>query len=100
MADEHEVVDLGPAADARFSDGGAVDAGVRLNFDVILDHDGRILHNFVPSAIRAFREAEPVAPDHRAVLKDYPVPDGASFSHHRLRMREEMIANSRVPVNR
>src|SRR4029077_11053294 len=68
MADQHEVIDLRPAADARFSDGCAVDAGIGLNFDVILDDDGRVLHNLVPPPIRAFCETEPVAADDHAIL--------------------------------
>ena len=34
VADLDEVVDFRPAADARFADRGAVDAGARLNFHV------------------------------------------------------------------
>lgn len=35
VADDDEVVELGAAADAGFADGGAVDAGVGLDLDVI-----------------------------------------------------------------
>ena len=39
MADLHEVVDLDAASDASFADAGAIDAGVRLHFNIVFDDD-------------------------------------------------------------
>src|ERR1700693_2757422 len=51
MADQHQIVNFCAAADARFADGGAVDAGIGLDLDVILDHHRSILLDLVPTAV-------------------------------------------------
>ena len=43
-----EVVDLGPRGDAGFSDGGAVDGGVGLDFYVVAEDGGAGLEDLVP----------------------------------------------------
>ncbi len=48
VTDEHEVVDFCAVADARFADGGAVDAGVGLNFHVVFENGGAGLDDFMP----------------------------------------------------
>ena len=68
VSDKDQVVDFCAVADARFADGGAVDAGVGLNFDVVFEHGGARLDDFVPGAVLAFGEAEAVGSDDCAVL--------------------------------
>jgi len=55
-------------ADARFTNGGAVNAGIGLNFHVIFENGGARLNDFVPRAVLAFGEAEAVGSDDCAVL--------------------------------
>src|ERR1700674_5160463 len=43
MANEHEVVDLCAAGNARFTDRRAIYASIGLNLDVVLDDHGRVL---------------------------------------------------------
>ena len=52
VADLDEVVDFGAGVDAGFADGGAVDGGVGLDFDVVFE-DGRAgLEDLVPGCRR------------------------------------------------
>ena len=69
MAHLHQVVYFNPAADAGFADAGAVDARVRLDLDIVLDHDRRGLRDFVPRALAGFRETKTVGTDDYAVLQ-------------------------------
>ena len=48
VPDQDQIVDFRAAANARFPDGGAIDAGIGLNFDVVLDHHRSMLHDLVP----------------------------------------------------
>ena len=52
VADLDEVVDLGAGVDAGFADGGAVDAGVGLDFDVVFEDGGAGLEDLVPACRR------------------------------------------------
>ena len=99
MADQDQVVDLGAAADARFADGGAVDAGVGLNFDVVFENRGAGLQHLVPAAVLLLGEAEAIAADDRAILQDDAIADAAEFANHSVGMGEEMIADFRAAIN-
>ncbi len=48
MADHDEVVDFGAAVDAGFADGGAVDGGVGLNLDMVVEDSDAGLGDLVP----------------------------------------------------
>src|SRR6266699_5500585 len=63
MAYENQIINFSAATDARLSDRGAVDARVRLDLHVILDHYGSMLQNLVPAPIRPLRESESIAPN-------------------------------------
>src|SRR5580658_5123823 len=99
MADDDKVVQLGAATNARFSDRGAVDARVRLDFDIVLKHGGAGLLHLVPGAVFLLGEAETVAADNGAVLQDDAVSDAAEFADHGMGVREEVIANACALVN-
>src|SRR5579883_2851609 len=45
MADEHQVINLGAAADAGFADRCAIHAGIRLHFNVVLENSRSGLRN-------------------------------------------------------
>ncbi len=78
VADEDQVVKLGAAADARLADGGAVDAGVGLDFDVVFQDGGAGLQHFVPAAVRLLGEAKAIRADDDAVLQDDAVAEFGS----------------------
>src|ERR1700687_1045653 len=98
VADENQIVNFRAAPYARLSDCGAVDARVRLDLHVILDHDRSMLQDFVPAPIRALRKSEPIASDDHAALQDHSISDAAVFSHDGLRMREEIVSNLYVSI--
>ena len=73
-----KIIDFGSAADAGFTDGGAVNAGVGLDFDVVFK-DGRSgLEDLVPGrGFAGFGEAEAVGADDGTVLEGHVVPEDA-----------------------
>ena len=93
VADLHQVVDLYAASDAGFADAGAVDAGVRLDFDIVFDDDRSRLRNLVPAAFRSLGEAKAIGADHDAVLQQHVVAEAAVLAHHGVRVREEVVAD-------
>ena len=93
MADLHKIVDLHPAPDVSFADAGAVDAGIRLDFHIVFDHDGRRLRNLVPLSFGSLGEAESVGADDDAVLQEDVVADPAILADYRVRMRKEIVAD-------
>ncbi len=73
VADHDEVVDLGAGVDACLADGGAVDGGVGLNLDVVVEDGDAGLEDFVPCGsvgrgCIVAGEAEAVGTDDGAVL--------------------------------
>lgn len=99
VADDDEVVELGAPADASFTDGSAVDAGVGLDFDVIFkDCRSRLLH-FVPGSVALLGKTKSIAADDDTVLKDDAIADLAEFSDDGMGVGEEIIADARALVN-
>jgi hypothetical protein len=99
MPDDDEVVELCSAADAGFSHGGAVDAGVGLHLDVVFKYSWTGLLHLVPRAVFLLGEAKAVAADDRSVLQDDAVSDTTEFAHHGVGVGEEIIANAGTLVN-
>jgi hypothetical protein len=66
----HEVIDLGSGVNAGLADGGAVDAGVGLDFNGIFENCGAGLKNLVPGTVGLAGEAEAVGADDGSVLED------------------------------
>src|SRR5260370_36267026 len=97
---EHEVVNFCAAPDAGFSDGRAIHARVRLNLDIVFDHNRAGLKDLVPAPAGLTGEAETVSADDDAVLQDDAVADGAEFAHHGVGMREEIAANAHAAIKR
>src|ERR1700730_6258585 len=100
MANEDEVVDFGAARDAGFPNGSPVDARVSLNLDVVFEPRRPGLKNFVPSPDSLFGKTKAVAANHHAVLQYDPVAKASKLTHDGVRVREEIIANLRAPINR
>ena len=96
VADLHEVVDFRSAANARFTDGGAVDASARLNLDVVFDDRGARLRNLVVAAVGAAGEAESVGTDGHAVVQGDPVADARAAAHGDMGMGFEIVADRRI----
>src|SRR6267143_863036 len=100
VTDKDKVIELGTAGHSGFTDCGAIDAGVGLNFNIVFE-DGRagLLH-FVPSTVFLLGEAEAVAADDDAILQDDAITDAAKLAHHCVGVRKEIIANARAAINR
>jgi len=99
MANEHQIIDLGATPDARLADRGAIHAGVRLHFHIVLQHRRPGLRHFVPGAIPPFGKTETVSPNNGSVLQDDAVADTAVLAHHRVRVRDKIIANLGTAIN-
>jgi hypothetical protein len=93
VADLHQIVDLDPSSDVSFADAGAVDAGVRLNLDVVFDHDRSRLGNLVPTSFAGLGEPEAVGADDDSVLQENVVADAAIFADYSMRVGEEIVAD-------
>jgi hypothetical protein len=99
MAYLHEVVDLRAATDSRFADARAVNAGVRLDFDVIFDNCRAGLDNFMPFSAVILGEAVAVRAYHDAILKDYVVSQPAILANDGVGMGEEVISNADIRID-
>ena len=86
-------VDLGAAADAGFAYGGAVDAGVGLDLDVVFEDGGARLRHFVPGAVALFGITKAVGADDGAVLQDDAIAYAAVFADDGMGVGEEVVAD-------
>src|SRR5579875_3295670 len=96
----HEVIHLGPAAQARDPDASPIDAGVGLDFDVVLDHHRSWLNNLAVGAVGLTGEAKSIAAYDRAVLQNHVIADLHVFAYHRVRVGENVqIGNDVILQN-
>src|SRR5579875_2280438 len=95
----HEVIHLGPAAQARDPDASPIDAGVGLDFDVVLDHHRSWLNNLAVGAVGLTGEAKSIAAYDRAVLQNHVIADLHVFAYHRVRVGEKAVSNFRPGVD-
>src|SRR2546425_4964737 len=99
MSDQHEIIDLGAAPDARLTHRGTVHARVGLDFDVVFnDCDSRLLH-FVPAAVGLLGEPEAVAAHDSAVLQGHAMAHFTTLAHHCVRVGEEVVTDARVAID-
>ena len=85
VANLNEVVDLRAGTDSCLSDSGAIDAGVCLDFDIVLQDGRSRLEDLVPGAALMTRamlagEAEAVSPDYGSILQQNIVRQGGRYS--------------------
>src|ERR1700722_5490155 len=99
VANLDEVVDLGPATDARFADGGAVHDALGLNLNIVFDHRGTRLANFVPASINLARKPVAVTSNHDSVLQENTISDARAFAHADMGMGEKIVANFYPAIN-
>src|SRR3984957_3987255 len=99
VANLDEVVDLGPATDARFADGGAVHDALGLNLNIVFDHRGTRLANFVPASINLARKPVAVTSNHNSVLQENAISDARAFAHADVGMGEKIVANFYPAIN-
>jgi hypothetical protein len=98
VADVDHVVDFGAPADARFSNAGAIDAGIGLNLSVTFDNDVSGLDDFVPVGVGSVAffglgEAEAVGANDRPVLQEDVVAEMTEFSNDGVGVSEEVVAD-------
>src|SRR5690242_6387203 len=99
VANYDEVVELGAAADAGFSNGSAIHAGVGLDFDIIFKNRGARLLHFVPGSVLLLGETEAVASDDGAILQNHAIAYAAKLANNRMRMCEEIVADARALID-
>src|SRR5437870_13224463 len=98
MSDQHEIIDLGAAPDARLTHRGTVHARVGLDFDAVFnDCDSRLLH-FVPAAGGLLGELEAVAAHDSAVLQGRAMAHVTTLAHHCVRVGEAVVTDGRVAI--
>ena len=88
MADLNEVIDLRSCSDAGLANGGAVDAGVGLNFNGILENRLSRLNDLVPSPVGLAGEAETVGSDDGSILENDIVTQPTVFTDNRVGVGE------------
>jgi hypothetical protein len=99
VTDLDEVVYLCAGPDSGLADGGAVDAGIGLDFNRVLK-DGRAgLEDLVPASVGLLCEAEAVGADDGSVLEDDVVAELAVLANDRVGMREEVVAGADVRID-
>ncbi len=99
VADVDEVVELGSACDASRADAGAIDAGVGLQFDIILDDDCAGLLDFKPVADIILGEAETIAADDDTVLEKHVVAEAAKLANYGVGVGKEVVADLRTAID-
>ncbi len=100
MANQHEIVNFGAAADPSFANRGTVHACVRLHLDVVFEDGGPRLSHFVPGTVFLFRKAQPIASDHRSILQNHAISDAAEFAYDGVRMGKETVTDLCAVIDR
>src|SRR5271157_4239920 len=98
MPNLHQVVDFDAATNAGHSDAGAIDTGVRLYFDIALQHRRARLRDFLP-ALAVAGKSEAVAANNGAVLQNDVVTQRAMFTHNGMRVGEKIVANPSAAID-
>jgi hypothetical protein len=99
MTNLDQIVDFGAASNACFSNAGAIDAGIRLHFDVVLQHRRSGLDDFVPFARIVLGKSKTIGADHGAVLENNVVANHTVLSHDSMGMGEEVATNASACIN-
>lgn len=88
-----EVVDFRTVRDMCLTDAGAIDAGVGLDFDIVVENGSSGLNDFVPVSGVVFGEAESIRADDGSVLKDDVVAEFAVLANHSVRVGKEIVSD-------
>src|SRR5580704_17258637 len=99
MTNLYQIVDLSATGNVGFADAGAVDAGIRLDFHVVLDDYWHRLRDFVPVAEIIFRESEAVRANNHAVLQHHVVSNAAVLADDGVSMCHEVVADFHPLIN-
>jgi hypothetical protein len=94
-----EIVDFGSGVDAGLTDGGAVDAGIGLDFDCIFEDSRARLEYLVPGAVGLASKAEAVASDDGSVLENDIITELAVFADDCVGVSEEVVAGADMGVD-
>ena len=99
VSDLRKIVDFRSRTNAGQADTGAIDAGVGLHFNIVIELGGAGLDDLAPAALVILREAEAIGANDRAVLKDDAIAKTAIFTHDGMGMGKETVADARPAVN-
>src|SRR5439155_1537794 len=92
VTDLDEVVELGPAADDRLPQGGAVDRGVGADLDIVLDQHGADLSD-LPVRFAVEDVAEAVGADHGARMDHDALAEPHPGAHGDARVHDRRLAD-------
>src|SRR5579864_9138679 len=81
------------------TDAGAVDAGISLDFHVIVDDDWHGLRNLVPVAEIIFGESETVRSNDHAILQQHVISETAALADHGVRVSQEVVADFHATID-
>ena len=98
MSHLREVVDLCAAAYVRLADTGAVDAGVRLHLDCILQNRRAGLCYLLP-ARAVTRKAETIGADNGSVLQNDIVTERAVLTHDSVRVGKKILSDPHSAID-
>jgi len=104
VAYHDEIVDLDAGVDVGFADGGAVDGGVGLDLDVVVEDGDAGLEDLVPCGAVGgggvvVGEAEAVGPDDGTVLQGDVVAEAATLADDGVGVSEEVAADLCVGID-
>src|SRR5262249_8996031 len=98
VADHHEVVDLGPRADARRVEGTTVDRGAGADLDVVVNHDPtQLRHLDMASLLLAI--AEPVGAEDRVGVDDDTLAEHTAVVEDNVRVQGHVVAEPAVTAD-
>src|SRR5208337_1809430 len=97
VADVHEVVDLGAAADAGFVESAAVDGGVGADFHIVFDRQASNLRELlVTSGLGIADVAEARTAEDSASLHDDTVAESCAWVDGNVRVEAAMVSDYRT----
>ena len=99
VADLDQIVNLRAAGDAGFSDTGAIDAGICLNFHFVFKDCRAGLDDLVPAAGIVSGKTEAVSSDDCTVLQNYVVAEAAMFANDGVGVGEEVVSDDGAGVD-
>ena len=95
VRDMHQIIDLRSTADTRLAQGGAVDAGIGTDFDIVPDNHDSQLRDFV-MVVAQPSEAIPIQTDADSRVQQAVAPDFAAMQDRSIGTYLRIIGNGYV----
>src|ERR1700733_6571167 len=99
MANLNQVIDFRAFSNTGFANTGAINAGVSLDFNIVLNHDRHRLWDFVPPPKLIFSKTKSISANDHAISKQHIVSQTALFANDRVSVSHEVISNLYARIN-